>query len=245
MTVAGRKLRTRIESSWSCTLGVALLLLASTSCDTLIGLRDDYYEAPLVAGSNPGGSSAAGGGSAGLGSFGGTPETGGAGAANGGESMAGSGGDPSDAGAGGIPDGPGCEYPFTPQKTWVPSASSSNGNNPSSAVIDNSAARWSTTKPQAGDEWLQIDFGAPVSLRRINMQQGTMNANDYPRKYAVVVSDVSKNLTGQTCAMGVGTAGVTTTIELPEATTGRYVLIKQLGSSLSWWSVEEIEFSCY
>lgn len=228
-----------------------MLLLASTSCDTLIGLRDDYYEAPLVAGSSSGGSAVAGGAGgasgagAGMANLGGTADTGGAGLANGGESMAGGGDDAGDAGAAGASDGPSCDYPFTPQKTWVPSASSANGNNPSSAVIDNTAARWSTTKPQAGDEWLQIDFGAPVSLRRINMQQGTMNANDYPRKYAVVVSNVSKNLMGQPSAMGVGTAGVTTTIELPEVTVGRYVLIKQLGSSLSWWSVEEIEFSCY
>jgi hypothetical protein len=38
---------------------------------------------------------------------------------------------------------------------------------------------------------------------------------------------------------------VTTTIVLPGTFAGRYLLVKQLGSSLSWWSVEEIEVSCF
>jgi hypothetical protein len=63
--------------------------------------------------------------------------------------------------------------------------------------------------------------------------------------YAVVVSDKTKNLTGTVLTNGVGTSGVTTTIVLPEVAVGRYLLIKQLDTSLSWWSVEEIEVSCY
>jgi hypothetical protein len=31
---------------------------------------------------------------------------------------------------------------------------------------------------------------------------------------------------------------------LPSLASGRYLLIKQLGTSLSWWSVQEVEISC-
>lgn len=105
-------------------------------------------------------------------------------------------------------------------------------------------ARWATGKAQSGDEWLQIDFGATVNLRSVNLQQGTTYSNDYPRSYAVVVSNTDKDLNGTVRASGVGTSGVTTTITMSKFYSGRYLLIKQLGSSLSWWSVVEIEVSC-
>jgi len=49
---------------------------------------------------------------------------------------------------------------------------------------------------------------------------------------------------GTVRASGTGTSGVTTTITLTAITPGRYLLIKQLGSSLSWWSVAELEMNC-
>ena len=106
--------------------------------------------------------------------------------------------------------------------------------------------RWSTGKPQAGNEWLQIDFGRSSYVRRINLQQGNgMDSNDYPRMYSVYVSDIENDLNGDVLASGVGSAGVTTTIELSKPFLGRYLLIRQLGSSISWWSVDEIEVVCF
>jgi len=91
---------------------------------------------------------------------------------------------------------------------------------------------------------LQIDFGAVVNMRRINLQQGTDSANDYPRSYAVYVSNSALDSSGPLRASGTGTSGVTTTILLSSIASGRYLYIKQLGTSLSWWSVAELEVTC-
>jgi hypothetical protein len=110
-------------------------------------------------------------------------------------------------------------------------------------LLDNKITRWSTGKPQAGDEWLQIDFGASVSFDHVNLQQGT-DTNDYPRAYSVIVSGTSKDLNATPVLTGSSKTGVSTSIQLPAMATGRYLLIEQTGTSLSWWSAEEIEVSC-
>lgn len=154
------------------------------------------------------------------------------------------------AGSGGTAGGavvvPSCsDHPITAKSNWVPLAShqATSVSSPYTNLIDGTMARWATGKAQSGDEWLQIDFGATVNIRGINLQQGTY-ANDYPRSYAVIVSNTDKDLNGTVRASGAGTSGVTTTITLPKFYAGRYLLIKQLGSSLSWWSVVELEASC-
>ena len=137
------------------------------------------------------------------------------------------------------------ERPITAKSTWVAKTSSADSASPTSNLIDNSMSRWSTGKPQSGDEWLQIDFGKAVYIRRVNLQQGK-DSNDYPRMYSLYISDVNNDSVGSDAlASGVGSAGVTTTIELPKPFSGRYLLIRQIGSSLSWWSVEELEVSCF
>jgi hypothetical protein len=133
--------------------------------------------------------------------------------------------------------------PLTKKSTWLTSASAQY-DAPPSVVLDNTASRWTTGKAQAGGEWLQIDFGASVSIRRINLQQGEYT-NDYPRSYAVYVSNANHGAGSSARASGVGSNGVTTTIVLPKPYWGRYLYIKQLSTSLSWWSVEELEVSCY
>jgi hypothetical protein len=141
--------------------------------------------------------------------------------------------------------GPLCsDHPITAMASWSPSVSSHSAGSAASNLTDNSVTRWTSGKPQAGDEWLQIDFGAVVNLRRINLQQGTDSANDYPRSYAVYLSNTPLDSSGTARATGSGTSGVTTTIILPSVASGRYLYIKQLGTSLSWWSVEELEVTC-
>ena len=104
--------------------------------------------------------------------------------------------------------------------------------------------RWTTGKPQSGDESLQVDFGETVALSQINLQQAEANANDYPRSFAVIVSDVDQNLNATPNVSGMGKSGISSTILLPAIASGRYLLIKQLGTSLSWWSAVELEVSC-
>ncbi|HEY1532940.1 MAG TPA: discoidin domain-containing protein [Polyangiaceae bacterium] len=163
---------------------------------------------------------------------------GGAGAGQGGAAVGG-------AGAGGGASAPRCsDHAITATSTWVPSVSSHSSDSAASNLSDGTVTRWTSGKPQAGDEWLQIDFGAIVNLRRINLQQGPENANDYPRSYAVYCSNTALDSSGPVRASGTGTSGVTTTIQLSSIASGRYLYLKQLGTSLSWWSVEELEVTC-
>jgi len=214
-------------------LAGVVALLAVAGCARVIGLGNGYYVVMDEVGTNTDagpGSGGAGGASAGSG---GTLDSGGL--LDGGVT----------AGASDTPDGPLCsEHALTAKSTWVVSASSQNSGDPPSNITDNTSSRWSTGKPQSGNEWLQVDFRQTVNIRRVNLQQGSYS-NDYPRMYSLYVSDTDTDLTGTALASGVGTAGVTTTIELPKTSSGRYLLIRQLGTSLSWWSVEEIEMSCF
>jgi hypothetical protein len=237
---------------------VALLLLAG--CDRVIGLRSDYFLTAETAGVS---GQSFGGESAGADNAGGTNAVGGSLDANGGSAgvsgssetsggnstaMGGGGAAIGDAGAsaGGAAGKLLCvDFPITAEAGWVVSASPDDPKYPPSAVTDGASTRWSTGHAQGGGEWLQIDFGETVSVRRVNLQQGSLYSNDYPRMYEVFVSDTDENLTGSVLASGVGTSGVTTTIVLPEVFSGRYLLIEQVDTSLSWWSVEEVEVSCY
>jgi F5/8 type C domain len=211
----------------------------------------------------PGGGSASGGGQGGVAGHAGSGGTGGkgaggnAGGAAGGMSggsagtsgsggAAGTGGTNGTAGSGGTPSGPLCsDHPLTARSTWVASASVSNtsaGDTPPH-LLDGAITRWTTGTPQSGDEWLQIDFGTTVTLNHVNLQQGT-DTNDYPRSYSVIVSDTAKDSSGSVRLSGSGKSGVSTAILLPALASGRYLLIKQTGTSLSWWSAEEIEVGC-
>ena len=244
-------------------LGCAAVLLSLASCDRVIGLRSDYFltaSTAGVGGEGFGGELAGADNMGGTNAVGGSPDAnggtslGGSSDANGGTSMAiagdgGGGAAPvGDAGAssGGTTGTPLCaDHPITAEAGWVVSASPDDPKYPPSAVTDGASTRWSTGQPQAGGEWLQIDFGKPVSVRRVNLQQGSLYSNDYPRMYEVFVSDTNQDLKGSVLASGVGTSGVTTTIVLPQVFSGRYLLIEQVDTSLSWWSVEEVEVSCY
>lgn len=115
------------------------------------------------------------------------------------------------------------DHPFSVKTSWLATAShqSTTPRNLPSALVDGTNARWSSGKAQSGDEWIQIDFGSTVSLRSINLQQGS-DTNDYPRSYAVIISDTKNDLTGVVRASGIGTSGVTTTIQLPKVIAGRY-----------------------
>jgi F5/8 type C domain len=221
-------------------LAGVVALLALAGCARVIGLGSDYFVDDVA----PSGASGMSGASSADAASGGTLD--GGGTVDGGGTLDGGGPQAGGGGVGGTPDGPICsEHTITAKATWVASASSHSPGEPASNVIDNTTARWSTGKPQSGDEWLQIDFGQTVYIRRVNLQQGTADSNDYPRMYSLCVSDISVDLSCTALASGVGDSGVTTTIQLSKPFAGRYLLIKQLGSSLSWWSVEEIEVSCF
>lgn len=229
---------------------------------------------PSTTGGKPtGGSPTSQGGSAGSKSDGGEPQAaGGAGDERGGESAGGEAaggadGEPGggsggsggsgpgnvagmaaggNAGTGGKPaTGPSCDdHPLTARSSWVLSSLPDYATGPAANLTDNKTTRWTTGQAQSGDEWLQVDFGQVVTLSQINLQQAEANANDYPRAFTITISNTDENVTGTSSFSGTGKSGVSTTILLPALATGRYLLIEQTGSSLSWWSAVELEVSC-
>lgn len=141
--------------------------------------------------------------------------------------------------------------------SWVATASSSNVMNepgdllynpPENTLDGDLTTRWSSGKPQAGDEWFQLDFGSAVAVSGVVLDMGedaaVQSYLDYARQYSVSVSDVSEDLAAPPLAEGEGMAPLTD-ISLPAAppATGRYLLIRQTGQATDWWSIHELRAS--
>lgn len=125
---------------------------------------------------------------------------------------------------------------------------------PSQAIDDMPATRWTSGQFQSGNEWFQVDFGAAVTLNRINLNsiglgEGacTVSSNDYPRHYQVRLSNTPANNEAPVLAEGDGTPE-NTMIQLQQPATGRYLLVSQKGVSgmdpMSWWSIHELNVTC-
>ena len=204
---------------------------------------------PSVAGtkSNASGASGSNGGAAGSGGNGGVASTGTAGSVS--EAEAGAAGA---AGAGGEPPITCDGAPIPLKGSWRASASHSSlgagseYNNPPENLIDLSSKRWSTGKPQAGDEWFQIDFVTSAAVRELKLTLNPDDAEDYPRNYQLRISDKPLDFKAEIRASGAGSLGQTLVITLAEPVKGRYLLMQQKGKdSLAWWSVSELSVSCF
>ncbi len=103
------------------------------------------------------------------------------------------------------------------------------------------ATRWTTSAAQAGGEYVQVDFGATLTFNNVVMdtEKNSGSESDYPREFAVQVSDDAT--TWQTVATAEGTTKATTVNFAPA--TGRYLRIAQSGTSGSWWSIGELNVS--
>jgi hypothetical protein len=157
----------------------------------------------------------------------------------------GSGGRGGNAGASGNSGAADCnEHPLTAKSKWVVTASSAAASSPLVNVDDgNLVTRWSTGVSQKSD-WLQVDFGADVSLDSITLAIGD-SSNDYPRAYEVRLSELSQNSSATALASGKGQEAMDTVIDLAEPAVGRYLLISQTGSINGiWWSIAELKFAC-
>lgn len=177
---------------------------------------------------------------------------GGAGGAEGGSAgagVAGIGGKASGGGGSGGSGGQGttcAKNPISAKATWTVTASHSRATldpveNANDGVLTN---RWSTGKDQAGDEWLQVDFGVPVKLTQVTLILGS-SVEDYPRKFAARLSSASQNVAAPVLDAGMGAQGADTVLDFPAASVGRYLLISQEGMATGrWWSVAEIQAEC-
>jgi hypothetical protein len=133
---------------------------------------------------------------------------------------------------------------------WSATASSSNimnqpgdllYNPPENALDGDLKTRWSSGKPQAGDEWFQLDLGQSLDVRAIELDVGddasVQSYMDYARGYFVSVSDSPADLHAQVLASGAGEAPVT---HVDLNATGQFVLIRQTGQATNWWSIHEL-----
>ena len=160
-----------------------------------------------------------------------------------------------EAGMGGDAAGPtpaSCEGAPIPLKgSWQASASHSSvgsGEYDSKPeyVMDLTSKRWSTGKVQAGDEWLQVDFGASAAVRELSFTLNADDADDYPRSYLIKLSDTPLDFNGAIRASGAGLKGQTLVVTLAEPIQGRYLLVQQKGKdAVNWWSVSEVTAKCF
>lgn len=173
-------------------------------------------------------------------------------AGKGGTGAAGKGGS---GGSGGTPIA--CaDHPIPLKATWVATASDSSlGDgmetdglfNPPAHMVDGKYnERWASGKAQSGDEWIQIDFGVVV-----NLSQLTLNVNndtgDYPRAYAIRLSNTTQDFAATVRASGEGMPG-NTVVNLTSPITGRYLTVRQTGMNpvdvSSWWTIAEVLVGC-
>lgn len=203
--------------------------------------------APAAEGGSGGDEPGGGGGSAGAGGAGG----GGAGGKGGSASSGGSGGS-----GGGAPVVKCSDNPLNAKTEWKAIAvpeSLGNGMesdglyNPASHAIDGlTGERFSTGQPQVGGEYIQIDFGKVVTFDRVTLQLFNNDVNDYPRGYAVRVTN-DGNANAVPVVSGVGTPGGSTVIDLPAPATGQYLRITQTGAvapETKWWTIGELQVAC-
>jgi beta-glucosidase len=133
--------------------------------------------------------------------------------------------------------------------SWVVSASASAPNNsPAFAVDGLPPTRWSTGVGQAVGQYFQIDFGGPVFLDQIVLDDsyGTNEAEDYPRDVSVLgSSDGASFGTTITTADFSTDPGAVATIGFPLTTTRAVRLQLTTGVSSVWWAIHELRVDCH
>lgn len=227
-----------------------LLLTVLLACDETRDVIVSYRPAPISgAGSDPGGAGATSTPEADAGPNGGTLAAGGTTDVD-----AGSGGEPAVAGGGNGGSPPTCIQ--LPRKPWVaignPSSLSTTNpdlyNSPLQAVDNNLGTRWSTGVEQAGGEWIEIDFGHPVTLTLLELDHKADRNNDaanpdFPAELLVSMSETSRDFGAPILADVPGTEDFTM-VSFAEPATGRYLLLQQIGTKTRWWSIHELNAVC-
>ncbi|HEX2875093.1 MAG TPA: discoidin domain-containing protein [Polyangiaceae bacterium] len=176
--------------------------------------------------------------------------TGGASAGAGGKASGGAGGKASGgtggtAGAGGGGNAM-CAGTTLPAKgTWTATASASDPAYLPPKVLDgDNGTRWATGTKQVGGEWLQIDFGAIVTVNEITLHT---NNGDFFRHYEVRMSNTSQDFAAPILKEADGVTG-TIVIPLAQAKAGQYLTIRQTGmvaaGETAWWSLHEVNVAC-
>jgi len=187
------------------------------------------------------GGAAGSGGAAGRGIAG----NGGTAGAGGGVGGAGQGGASGAGGAAGTGDGgvPAIcrDRPIPVKSSWL-ATSSINTQTAPLAIDADVTTRFTTGRAQAGDEWLEVNFGATAAIDQVTLD--TSSSNDYPAHWQVRVTATSLNLLAPVVIEGDGSAR-NIVITFPVPVSGQYLLISQTGvNPNNWWSVHDLNVGC-
>jgi F5/8 type C domain len=121
------------------------------------------------------GTGVGGGASGGVGgASGGSSGSGGSGGSSGNSSAGSAGTGGGSSGAGGSGNGMCSAHPLTAMSKWTVTTSNSSATDvPAHAIDGDLTTRWSSGKDQAGDEWLQLDFSADVTVTKVTLKLGS------------------------------------------------------------------------
>jgi hypothetical protein len=129
---------------------------------------------------------------------------------------------------------------------WITSNFMAPGSPPYFAVDGIPTTQFQTGGPQAGDEFIQIDFHGPITFSGMTLDY-SMSAGDYPRGYKVYVSNNPTPVEADVVAAaggldaGLAAPGAALDISFAAPATGRYVRLMQTGSvAVPWWSIPEL-----
>ncbi len=120
---------------------------------------------------------------------------------------------------------------------WIASANSRPAD-VALAIDGNDDTRWTTGRAQQNGQEFSIDLGKVESFDRLVLDV-TQSPDDYPRQYAV---DVSNNgVDWNTVASGFGVKANQAVIDFADQTAS-HIRIRQLGSTdFFWWSIHELD----
>jgi hypothetical protein len=119
---------------------------------------------------------------------------------------------------------------------WTMTAS--HNNERTALALDGDLSTKWDSGPQNGAEWIILDMKAAQAFNTILLDQN--DGGDYPREYAVYVSDDASNF-GEPVVSGTGTDKITR-IDLAVDQTARYIKIAQTANAYGiYWSINELD----
>jgi hypothetical protein len=129
-------------------------------------------------------------------------------------------------------------------QNWRATASAAASAGPVANGIDGDlTTRWGNGRFQDGTDWYQVDFGGPIRISDIVLDNSMTYPGDFPGAYAVYGSLDGVTFTGP-FVTGNGTNDLTTAQFA--AQTVRAIRINQTGTTRSknWWQIGELKINC-
>jgi hypothetical protein len=134
---------------------------------------------------------------------------------------------------------------FCDRALWKATASvRGDGPGPNGGIDGDLNTRWNNQRFQDGNDWYQVDFGGPVKLTNITLDNTKIYPTDFPGRYEVYGS--SDGTTFDSAAFTSGSGTLTTTVINFSQRVVRAVKIKQVGTSNSahWFGICEFQITC-